>query len=227
MAKRRMMSLDVIDTDTFMEMPASTQCLYFHLLMRADDDGFVDKPKKILKAVNCSEDDLKVLLAKKYLIPFETGVCVITHWKIHNYIQKDRYKETLYLDEKKQLKQEKNGMYTLCIQSVDTGKDSIELINNNTYINNICDFAEKNFGRTLAPLEYEKLDLWLEQHGYEKLKLALEVCVMNKVDSFRYLETILNNWKNRTLEEIKESLQKPKNEKKEIFNYDWLNDEED
>jgi len=103
MARRRMFSLDVIDTDVFLEMPASTQNLYFHLGMRADDDGFVSSPKKTMKAINSSEDDMKILLAKQFVIPFDSGICVIKHWRIHNYIQNDRYKETRYLEEKENL----------------------------------------------------------------------------------------------------------------------------
>lgn len=126
MAKRRMFSLDIIDTDLFLEMPQSSRLLYYELCMRADDDGFVSSPKKIQKMVGCNEDDFKVLISKKFLIPFDTGVVVIRHWKIHNYIQKDRYKETIYLDEKKQLNQEKNGSYTKCIQDGYTGKVRLE-----------------------------------------------------------------------------------------------------
>lgn len=136
MAKRRMFSKDVIDTDNFLEMPATTQVLYFHLSMRADDDGFVSNPKRILRLTGCSEDDLKILYAKKFIIPFESGVCVIRHWKIHNYIQKDRYNKTIYHDELDKLTVLENGMYervdTECIQNVskmDTqvrlGKDSL------------------------------------------------------------------------------------------------------
>ena len=133
MARRRMFSLDIIDTDLFIEMPQSSRLLYYELCMRADDDGFVGSPKKIQKMVGCSDDDFKVLITKKFIIPFDTGIVVIRHWKIHNYIQKDRYKETIYLNEKKQLNQEENGMYTECIQDgyeMDTqvrlGKDSID-----------------------------------------------------------------------------------------------------
>lgn len=127
MAKRRMFSLDIIDTDLFLEMPQSSRLLYYELCMRADDDGFVSSPKKIQKMVGCNEDDFKVLISKKFLIPFDTGVVVIRHWKIHNYIQKDRYKETIYLEEKSQLNQEENGMYTKCIQDGYTGKVRLEL----------------------------------------------------------------------------------------------------
>lgn len=100
MARRRMFSLDIVDTDNFLDMPSSTQALYFHLGMRADDDGFISSPKRITKTVNCSEDDLKLLIAKRYLIPFESGVVVISDWKINNWIRSDRKQSTRYKYEK-------------------------------------------------------------------------------------------------------------------------------
>ena len=117
MANRRMFSLDVVDTDRFLDMPISAQCLYFHFGMHADDDGFISSPKKIVKAVNCSNDDLKILISKEYIIPFDDGVVVITDWKANNYIQKDRYKETRYVEDKRLLT-EKNGQYILALGSV-------------------------------------------------------------------------------------------------------------
>jgi len=124
-----MFSLDVIDTDVFLEIPQSSQNLYFHLALRADDDGFVSSPKKIMKMANCGEDDIKVLIAKGYIIPFETGVCVVRHWRIHNYIQKDRYKETMYKAEKEKLT-ELDGVYgmdTNCIQDVSEMETQVRL----------------------------------------------------------------------------------------------------
>lgn len=121
MAQRRMFSLEVCDTDNFLDMPASTQLLYFHLGLRADDDGFVSSPKKITAMVNCSTDDLKLLIAKRFVIPFQSGVCVIRDWRVNNYIQKDRYHETRYLAEKSMLTIGENQSYTLdteCIQDV-------------------------------------------------------------------------------------------------------------
>ncbi len=99
MANRRMFSLDIIDTDKFLEMPASAQALYFHLGMRADDDGFVSSPKKIAGMSNCSLDDLRLLITKKYLIPFENGVVVITDWLANNYIRGDRKHDTRFIQE--------------------------------------------------------------------------------------------------------------------------------
>lgn len=120
MARRRMFSLDVVDTDKFLDMPSSTQALYFHLGMRADDDGFVSSPKRITKTVNCSEDDLKLLIAKGYLIPFESGVVVISDWKINNELKKDRYKPTIHLSEFEKIQTQKNKSYSLIASMTDT-----------------------------------------------------------------------------------------------------------
>ena len=134
MAERRMFAKTIIDSDAFLDLPSSTQNLYFHLGMRADDDGFINNPKKIQRSIGGGDDDLKLLIAKKFIIPFESGVVVIKHWKIHNYIQNDRYKPTMYADEKKQLTTKPNKsykmvasvdnstMYPQCIQVGDTGK---------------------------------------------------------------------------------------------------------
>lgn len=134
MAERRMFAKTVIDSDAFLDMPLSTQALYFHLSMRADDDGFINNPKKIQRMVGCADDDLKLLIAKNFIIPFESGVVVIKHWKIHNYIRNDRYKETVYQEEKSKLLVKGNQAYTLGIPNdnqMETqyriGKDSIEL----------------------------------------------------------------------------------------------------
>lgn len=115
MARKRMFDIEVVDTDLFLDMPQSTQNLYFHLGMRADDDGFVSNPKKIIKLVGANDDDLKVLIAKKLIIPFESGVIVIRHWKLNNYLRKDRYIETIYKQEKSLLNEDENGVYELGI----------------------------------------------------------------------------------------------------------------
>lgn len=116
MANRRMFSLSVIDTDKFLEMPPSTQALYFHLAMRADDDGFVSSPKKIARMINCGEDDLKILFTKEFVIPFKSGVCVIRDWLVNNHIRKDRYTPTIYINEKRAVEVDVNMLY----QAVDT-----------------------------------------------------------------------------------------------------------
>lgn len=121
MAEKRMFSLQIVDSDAFLELPASSQALFFHLGMRADDEGFINNPKKICRMISASEDDLKLLITKLFVIPFESGVVVMKHWRINNTIQKDRFKPTAYQDERKQLIVKQNGAYSLvpdCIQSV-------------------------------------------------------------------------------------------------------------
>ena len=136
MAERRMFAKTIIDSDAFLDMPLSAQALYFHLSMRADDDGFVNNPKKIQRLINASDDDLKLLVIKSFLIPFETGIVVIKHWKIHNYIRGDRKHDTKYQEEMAMLSIKENGSYTLCQSNVSQlvdncptevrlGKDSI------------------------------------------------------------------------------------------------------
>ena len=113
MAERRMFAKTIIDSDVFLDMPLSTQALYFHLNMRADDDGFINNPKKIARMIGASDDDLKLLMVKAFIIPFENGIVVIKHWRINNYIRSDRYKETIYQEEKSLLEIKDNGRYSL------------------------------------------------------------------------------------------------------------------
>lgn len=112
MAQRRMFAQTIVDSDAFMEMPVSSQLLYFHLSMRADDDGFINNPKRIARNVGANDDDLKMLMYKNFIIAFENGVIVIKHWWIHNTLRKDRYKETVYQEERSQLDVKDNGSYT-------------------------------------------------------------------------------------------------------------------
>lgn len=135
MAERRMFAKSVVETDSFLDMPLSSQCLYFHLSMNADDDGFVSNPKTIKRSIGAADDDVKILASKGYIIPFESGIVVITHWKKSNQIQKDRYKPTDYSYEISLLKISKNKIYeivgiqpvskldTTCIQPV-SGSDT-------------------------------------------------------------------------------------------------------
>ena len=112
MAERRMFTKKIVDSDAFLDMPLSTQSLYFHLNMRADDDGFVNNPKKIQRMIGASEDDLKLLIAKRLLLVFENGVIVIKHWRMHNTLRKDRYNPTQYQEQLQELIIKDNGSYT-------------------------------------------------------------------------------------------------------------------
>lgn len=117
MAERRMFAKTIIDSDAFIDMPLSAQALYLHLSMRADDDGFVNNPKRIQRMIGAADDDMKLLVAKSFLIPFENGIVVIKHWKVHNYIRSDRYTPTVYQEEKNLLTVEKSRVYTVGIPS--------------------------------------------------------------------------------------------------------------
>ena len=112
MAERRMFAKTIIDSDCFLDLPLSAQAFYFHLSMRADDDGFVNNPKKIQRMIGASDDDCRLLIIKRFILTFDSGVIVIKHWKIHNFIRNDRYKETVYLSEKSTLSVDKNNEYT-------------------------------------------------------------------------------------------------------------------
>lgn len=113
MAQKRMFSLQVTDTDKFLDMSASAQALYFHLGMHGDDDGFVCSPRKIARAAGCNDDDLRLLASKGYIIPFESGVVVITDWSINNTLKNDRYHPTIYAEEKAMLTADTNGRFRL------------------------------------------------------------------------------------------------------------------
>lgn len=113
MAEKRMFSKQIIDSDAFLEMPLSTQALYFHLSMRADDDGFLNNAKKVMKIIGANQNDYDLLVAKSFVIQFPDGICVIKHWRINNYLRKDRYTETIYQDEKALLTIKPNGRYSL------------------------------------------------------------------------------------------------------------------
>ena len=112
MAERRMFAKTIVTSDAFLDMPMSARCLYFTLGMFADDDGFVNNPKSIIRQIGASEDDMKVLLAKRFVLTFESGVIVIKHWRINNYLRSDRYHETTYTEEKALLTVDENGAYT-------------------------------------------------------------------------------------------------------------------
>lgn len=122
-----MFSKKITDTDIFLDMPLSSQALYFHLNMHADDDGFVSNAKTVKRMIGSSDDDLKLLLTKNFIFAFESGVVVIKDWKIHNYIRKDTYNTTIYGDEKEQLSQDENGSYTLSPRAVDEPSPQVRL----------------------------------------------------------------------------------------------------
>lgn len=182
MAEKRMFAKTIIDSDAFLDMSLSTQALYFHLSMRADDDGFVNNPKKIQRMIGAGDDELKMLIAKKFIIPFESGVCVIKHWRIHNYIQNDRYKETVYKEEKAHLILKENKAYkyvdTPCIQTVSKVDTQIRLDKNREDKNRLeLEESKLEVGNKKKKTEYDLIienytnDLQLRNTIYEFIKM--------------------------------------------------------
>jgi len=224
MASRRMFSLDVVDTDKFLEMPATSQNLYFHLGMRADDDGFVSSPRKITKLVNCGNDDLEVLLSRGYLIAFDDGVIVIRHWKQNNFVRSDRRKDTIYQREMTSLLA-KNGVYELANSIMDNKQELDGIPNDNQmvtkrdtqvrldkYNKDICspkDERESDFekiyaiypkkrGRTKA---FDNYCFWLKGKEVNRKKVRLDnrqmyLTVRNYVEQQERDGTALEYYKN-------------------------------
>ena len=144
-----MFSKTIVDSDAFLDMPLSTQALYFHLSMRADDDGFLNNTKRIQRLTGATDDDLKLLIMKRFVIPFEDGIVVIKHWKMNNYIRKDRYTQTVYQNEFSMLSVKGDGSYTLLEEDgipdvnqrstqVSIGKDRLGKVSIDSSINTAC-----------------------------------------------------------------------------------------
>lgn len=197
MANKRMFCLDIVNSDAFLDMPLSAQALYFHLGMRADDDGFIGNPKSIQRLAGASQDDLMLLITKRFLIAFDNGVIVIKHWRMNNYIQKDRKKDTVYLELLNSLEVKENGSYTekkimdtVCIQDasemdsqnsidkISIDKDSIEIDNSCSSNDEASELFEKLWkeypnkkGKAQVKLSHKKA---LIKVGYEKLSRAIQ-----------------------------------------------------
>ena len=231
MAERRMFAKSIIDSDLFLDMPQSTQNLYFHLSLRADDDGFVGNPKKIMRMINCSQDDIKILISKQFLIPFESGVVVIKHWKIHNYIRNDRYKPTIYTEEKKKLIEQENKEYIVGIPNgnqmetqYSIGEDSLD---KNSIDKDKKDEKEKEETFKSILDEYTKNKELLESlNGFVEMRKKIKGFTiralklsLNKLDSLSNNDqekikivdkSVMNGWK--TFYELKDE-EKPKESK--------------
>ena len=211
----------ITNSDDFLELPDSSQVLYFHLNMNADDDGFVNNWKSILKMTGTKEDDLKILIAKSFVIPFDSGVIVIKHWRINNYLRNDRYKQTTYKMELSMLETDENGEYLLSnndigIPMVYPVKNSIvkNSIDNNSIGQNIFDYYQQEIG-ILSPSQYEKLNNYIIEYGEDKVKEAIDTASGNNVRTMKYVEGCLKN--NITKYSYKT--------KKEVDNPDWMNKE--
>jgi hypothetical protein len=204
MAERRMFAKSIIDSDAFLDMPLSTQALYFHLSMRADDEGFVNNPKKIQRMIGASEDDAKLLILKRYILTFDSGVIVIKHWKIHNYIQNDRYKPTTYIEEKSQLTLDEKKAYTECIHNVsrvDT-QDRIDKVSIDINKKKVVDTTKEKESPTtsttlnslLSCFENITLDVDFLDNAYDIDKLIEKVKESSYLQSFNTLSAVLSKY---------------------------------
>lgn len=213
MAERRMFAKTIVTSDAFLDMPASTRCLYFLLGMVADDDGFVNNPRSIMRQSGATMDDMNLLIAKRFVLTFESGVVVIKHWCIHNTIQKDRYKETKYLEEKAQLVLDGNKAYTEavsevypeCIQDVSaldtqdrlgkvrSGKDSLG--------ENIEDVPDTNVGHKPPKAVRHKYGLYenvlLTDEDYQKLQMEFPHDYSDRIERLsEYIASTGKKYKN-------------------------------
>lgn len=231
MAQKRMFDKRITDSDKFTDLPNSTKALYFMAGMSADDRGFF-QPRRLQKMCGFTDDDFKVLIAKRFFMSFESGVMVITDWNKNNYLDKNRITETEYLDELNLLRliNERYELAEGCLTDVKPmfNQNSIEenrLIENSidknnigdgcyietncnnvvTESNNVTKYIEENFGRTISPIEYEKIKYWLESFSEEMIKEAIAKSVLAGKKTFSYVQGILKNWKTNNITRIEET----------------------
>ena len=217
MANKRMFSIDVTETDTFLEMPLTAQALYFHLAMRGDDDGFVSNPRSIMRVTGCSENDLKTLAESGYIITFRSGVIVISDWKVNNYLRGDRYKPTTFQNELSMLTETANKRYVL---ESDSQRSTVGIPNSNqmetqysiekkrvvvdtattaTGSRTDSDLAEivQHFQEVIGVFPrsaLNKLQRWREVYPAEIIHAAIDEAAENNVRKWRYVDGVLKGW---------------------------------
>lgn len=217
MANKRMFSIDVTETDTFLEMPLTAQALYFHLAMRGDDDGFVSNPRSIMRVTGCSENDLKTLAESGYIITFRSGVIVISDWKVNNYLRGDRYKPTTFQNELSMLTETANKRYVL---ESDSQRSTVGIPNSNqmetqysieknrvvvdtattaTGSRTDSDLAEivQHFQEVIGVFPrsaLNKLQCWREVYPAEIIHAAIDEAAESNVRRWRYVDGVLKGW---------------------------------
>ncbi|WP_430611204.1 hypothetical protein IGL01_002325 [Enterococcus sp. DIV0340] len=230
MANRRMFSKDVVDSDKFLDMPPTAQNLYFHLGIHADDDGFVSSPKKVQRSATASNDDLTSLISKGFIIPFETGVVVITDWHLNNQIRKDRYKETIYQEEKANLLLTNGGKYDFVNNAnqmatswqpndnqMETqyrlGKESIGKGSREEGLKKIYHYYESNGFGTLAQKTMQDFDYWItdfeklgatQENAVELIIYALGIAIDRNKRNYGYANAILKDWEQNKYLSVKD-----------------------
>ena len=244
MAQKRMFDKTITNADDFLEMPDSSQNLYFHLSMNADDDGFVNNWKSIMRMTGHKDDDLKVLVAKQFIIPFDSGVIVIRHWRINNYLRSDRYKETQFKEEKNQLILGENEEYLLKnkvgIPLVDADKNRIDKNRiDNITTTTLYDILQEN-GFVLSPIQYEVVDTW---ENNELTRYAIKQAVLNNKFNIKYIDKILYQYQKENIKSVQEAIEREENFNKQKQEYyknkqnkksdrekrieEWLKDEQE
>ena len=212
MAERRMFAMTIVDSDAFLDMPLSSQALYFHLSMRADDEGFINNPKKIARMIGASEDDMKVLISKNFIIPFESGIVVIKHWNINNSIRGDRFRATLYQDERSLIELKENKSYTLCITVGNQVTTNCQPSDNQVTTNGIPSIGKDRLGKvsggkvnSVPPFTLENVTAYIESRG-------------NKIDPvkfFNYYGEGLPDWQAKVEEWERTQYKKPSTNQKD------------
>ena len=217
MANKRMFSIDVTETDTFLEMPLTAQALYFHLAMRGDDDGFVSNPRSIMRVTGCNENDLKTLAESGYIITFRSGVIVISDWKVNNYLRGDRYKPTTFQNELSMLTETANKRYVL---ESDSQRSTVGIPNSNqmdtqysieknrVVVDTATTAAGSRIDSDLAEIvqhfqdvigifprsALNKLQRWREVYPAEIIHAAIDEADENNVRKWRYVDGVLKGW---------------------------------
>lgn len=249
MAQKRMFDKLITNSDDFLDMPVSSQVLYFHLSMNADDDGFINNWKSIMRLTGTKEDDLKILIMKRFIILFNdedktsSGIIVIKHWRINNYLRSDRYKKTQFQNELKQLKINSQGEYELSNNDIGIpmvypdknriDKNSIDYISSSNNIDNyiqrvesIYEIYENEIG-TLNSRQYEELDQFRKKLPDELIIEAINRTSDSNGKNFNYLRAILNTWSNKgykTLGDLKneEKIKEGKSLNKKVITSDSI-----
>ena len=219
MAQKRMFDKTITNSDDFLELPDSSQVLYFHLNMNADDDGFVNNWRSIIRMTGTKEDDLKLLITKSFVIPFESGVIVIKHWRINNYLRNDRYKETKHKEELSCLSIDENGEYLLGNQlGIPIGNLEKKREEENSK-EDIINYYNNNI-HNITQIELEKIENWEKEFTDDIIKEAINIAVMNNKRNMGYINGTLRNWKDKGIK----TLQDIRNEKKddEPFDYEMI-----
>ncbi|HFH8936306.1 TPA: DnaD domain-containing protein [Streptococcus agalactiae] len=227
MAQKRMFNNIITDTDRFLDMPASSQNLYFHLNMHADDDGFVDSPKRIMRNVGAGNDDMNVLLSKKFVLNFDSGLILIKDWKIHNVIRKDMYKPTVYTEEKSQIIVDDTKSYQFRNEYVPQNRLDKNRLDKNRLDKDreetIFHFVENEFGRLLSPMEIETIRTMIKENNHDLIKEAIKRTKLQGKTNLNYVRGILRNWRDdniTTIEQIEAKEKSRKSKQEEVSEYD-------